>query len=103
MPRFLRLSLYARAFVTRYPGFLRLRASPCFWRSLYGMIWAGYMMLCFYTTRANFAIPPHPNKAQQNHVHREMQPLQDFRAPGGNVLREMRSFFIGDSGKFFMS
>ncbi|EIQ7173220.1 hypothetical protein [Enterobacter hormaechei] len=27
------------------------------------MISTGFMMLCFYTTRANFAILPHPNKA----------------------------------------
>src|SRR5260370_40650662 len=63
MPRFLKLWLYARAFVTRYPGFLRLRGSPCFSLALYGIICTGFMMLCFYTTRANFAILPHPNKA----------------------------------------
>jgi hypothetical protein len=63
MPRFLKLWLYARAFVTRYPGFLRLRGSPCFSLALYGNICAGFMMLRFYTCRANFAILPHPNKA----------------------------------------
>src|SRR5471030_181742 len=63
MPRFLRLWLYARAFVTRYPGFLRLRASPVFNLALYGMIQAGFIMLRFYTTRSIFAIPPHPDKA----------------------------------------
>jgi transposase-like protein len=32
--------------------------------ALYGIICTGFIMLCFYTTRANFAILPHPNKAQ---------------------------------------
>jgi hypothetical protein len=57
MPRFLRLWLYARAFITRYPGFLRLRGlfqSGFVW----GIIWTGFMMLRFYTTRGHFAIPP---------------------------------------------
>src|SRR5260370_34180241 len=58
MPRFLKLWLYARAFVTRYPGFLRLRGSPCFSLALYGIICVGFMMVCFYTIRPNFAIPP---------------------------------------------
>ncbi|WP_211193597.1 hypothetical protein, partial [Paraburkholderia sp. UYCP14C] len=58
MPRFLRLWLYARAFITRYPGFLRLRGSPVFSLALYGIIQAGFMMLRFYTTRSIFAIPP---------------------------------------------
>ena len=58
MPRFLRLWFYARAFVTRYSAFLRLRASPCFCLALYGIICTGFMMVCFYTTRATFAIPP---------------------------------------------
>ncbi|MEX3683254.1 hypothetical protein AB3X89_40380, partial [Paraburkholderia sp. BR14320] len=58
MPRFLRLWLYARAFVTRYPGFLRLRRSPVFSLALYGIIQAGFMMLRFYTTRSIFTIPP---------------------------------------------
>src|ERR1700742_2991846 len=58
MPRFLRLWLYARAFVTRYPGFLRLRGSPVFSLALYGMIQAGFMMVRFYTTRSILAIPP---------------------------------------------
>jgi hypothetical protein len=58
MPRFLRLWLYARAFVTRYPGFLRLRGSPVFSLALYGMIQTGFIMLRFYTARSIFAIPP---------------------------------------------
>jgi hypothetical protein len=37
---------------------LRLRASPCFSLALYGMIWTDFMMVCFYTIRPNFAIPP---------------------------------------------
>ncbi|CAE6832198.1 hypothetical protein R75465_06325 [Paraburkholderia aspalathi] len=56
MPRFLRLWLYDRAFVTRYSGFWR--ASPCFSLALDDIIRTAFMMLCFYTTRANFAIPP---------------------------------------------
>ncbi|WP_217911003.1 hypothetical protein, partial [Paraburkholderia youngii] len=38
MLRFLRLWLSTRAFVTRYPGFLRLRGSPVFSLALYGII-----------------------------------------------------------------
>jgi hypothetical protein len=37
---------------------LRLRGSPCFSLALYGIIYTGFTTLCFYTTRANFAIPP---------------------------------------------
>ena len=68
MLRFLRLWLYARAFVTRYPGFLRLRGSPVLSLALYGIIQAGFMMLRFYTTRSIFAIPPHPDKAMLNQL-----------------------------------
>jgi hypothetical protein len=35
--------LYARAFVTRYPGLLRLRGSLCFSPALYGIIWTGFI------------------------------------------------------------
>jgi hypothetical protein len=79
MPRFLKLWLYARAFVTRYPGFLRLRGSPCFSLALYGIICAGFMMLCFYTTRANFAMLPHPNKTPAH-------PLNDKCCPTSTDL-----------------
>ncbi|WP_208461021.1 hypothetical protein, partial [Paraburkholderia mimosarum] len=72
MPRFLRLWLYARAFVTRYPGFLRLRGSPVFSLALYGIIQAGFMMLRFYTTRSIFAIPPSAQSPAQCHVDKTM-------------------------------
>jgi len=58
MPRSLRLWLYARAFVTRYPGFLLLRASPVLSLALYGIIQAAVRMLLFYTSRRPLAIPP---------------------------------------------
>src|ERR1700759_277719 len=75
MPRFLRLWLYARAFVTRYPGFLRLRGSPVFSLALYGMIQAGFMMVRFYTTRSILAIPPIRTKPRLYADHR-LAPLR---------------------------
>jgi hypothetical protein len=52
MPRFFRLRLYARALVTRYSVFSRLRASPCLSLALYGIIATCFLMIAqFYLNR----------------------------------------------------
>ena len=43
-----------------------------------------------------------PAHTSQNHVQREVQPFHHFRYPGSNVLREIRSFFIGASSGLFI-